>query len=79
MTDVASSGCFSSNNVPNPESSYGFLLFITAIQMENACRNESDELNSTEKILSLKGDKLKTGLSSGTSPCRERIFFLREN
>ena len=47
--------------------------------MENACRNETDELNSTEKIPSLNGDRLKTGVSSSISPCRKSIELIRIN
>lgn len=46
-----------------------FPLFRTAMPMENACMSLMDELNSTEKIPSLNGDKMKKGRFSPYSSC----------
>ena len=53
----------------DPESSYGILLSSNAMQMENACKSESDESKAIEYIPCLKGVKLNAGLCSCSFPC----------
>lgn len=73
------SDSFSSDKLVISEGSDGFLLSKTAILMENACRSEREELNSTEKIPLWNEERLKTGLlSSGDSPCGKRTEKLGE-
>lgn len=67
-TNTVSVDAFSSKRLLDSENSHAFLLSKTAIQMENACKRESDGLNSTAYIPSLNGAKLKTGPLSSNPP-----------
>ena len=65
-----SSEVFASNKILVSESSHEFLQSIIARQMENACRSDKEESNSTEYIVSLKVARFKTQWFSGTPSCK---------